>query len=210
MIQIKRLPLGPMQTNCYIVMCENTGQTAVIDPSWDGRALAAALTDGGHNLTHILLTHAHFDHVGGLAELKEAFPEIPVYIHPDAAEQLSQAAMQAMFFGMKLIQPPAAEKNLAEGDIIELGDLRLQVFYTPGHAEGHVSFYLPEFNVIFSGDVLFQGSIGRTDLPGGDHSLLIQIIEDKLLTLPDQTHVLSGHGSPTTIGQERQTNPFLQ
>ncbi|NET74387.1 MAG: MBL fold metallo-hydrolase [Sphaerospermopsis sp. SIO1G2] len=210
MIQIKRLPLGPMQTNCYIVMCENTGHTAVIDPSWNGRAISAALIDGAHDITHILITHAHFDHVGGLAQLKDEFPEVPVYLHPEASEQLSQVATQAMFFGMKIVQPSPAEKELAEGDVIELGDLRLQVLYTPGHAQGHVSFYIPEVDVIFSGDVLFEGSIGRTDLPGADHETLINVITNKLMTLPDRTHVLSGHGNPTTIGQERHTNPFLQ
>ena len=210
MIQIKRLPLGPLQTNCYIVMCEATGHTAVIDPSWDGRALAAALIDGAHDITHILITHAHFDHVGGLAQLKEEFPEVPVYMHPDANVQLSEVATQAMFFGMKLVQPSPAEQEMREGDAIELGDLRLQVLDTPGHAVGHVSLYCQEFDVVFSGDALFQGSIGRTDLPGADHATLIKSINDKLLPLPDRTHVLSGHGNPTTIGEERRGNPFLQ
>ena len=210
MIEIKMLPLGPMQTNCYVVTCSDTQHTAVIDPSWDGRNIAALLTEEGLELTHILLTHAHFDHVGGLGQLKDEYPNVPIYIHPDAVNQLSQATMQASLFGMTIPPVPKPEKTLHEGDTITIGNLKLEVLFTPGHANGHVSLYNRENNVVFSGDALFQGSIGRTDLPGGDFSLLIQSIEEQLLTLPDDTHVLSGHGPATTIGRERVSNPFLQ
>lgn len=204
------LPLGPMQTNCYVVSCSETLHAAVIDPSADGRNLAAMLSDEGLELTHILLTHSHFDHVGGLGQLKEEYPQVPVYCHPDAFPMLAQAPMQAAFFGLKIPDVPQPDKMLHEGDTIHIGNVILDVFDTPGHAPGHVSFYHEQQNVIFSGDVLFQGSIGRTDLPGGNYELLIKTIREKLLTLPDETHVLSGHGAVTTIGAERLNNPFLQ
>lgn len=209
MIQIQQFPLGPMQTNCYLLGCEQTMQAAIIDPSWDGRNIFAAADDGGWDITHILLTHSHFDHVGGLGQLKEE-TNAPIYIHPDAVDMLRNAGMSAAMFGLKMPSVPPPDVMIGEGDTIEVGKLQVTVLYTPGHAPGHVSFYLPDYHVLFDGDVLFQQSIGRTDLPGGDHATLMKTIRDKFLTLPDETHVLSGHGSPTTIGEERMHNPFLQ
>lgn len=210
MIEIRMLTLGPVETNCYIVSCDETGHTAVVDPAHQGRGLAATIRDEGLELTHILLTHAHFDHVGGLAQLKEEYTAVPIYIHPEAVQMLSMAPMQAAMFGLNLPNDvPQPKKMLAEGDVITVGNLRLEVLFTPGHAPGHVSFYEPHYKVLFSGDALFQGSIGRTDLPGGDMALLLKMIREKLLVLPDETQVLSGHGPVTTIGQERVSNPFL-
>ena len=166
------------------------------------------MAENGWEVSHILLTHSHFDHVGGLAELKTA-TNAPIYIHPDAVAMLEMAEMAASRWNIPIIPPPPADKMLAEGDIIEVGKQKLEVLFTPGHAPGHVCFYLREHNVLFDGDVLFQQSIGRTDLPGGNYDLLMQSIVEKLLPLPDETHVLSGHGPATTIGQEKQWNPFL-
>jgi glyoxylase-like metal-dependent hydrolase (beta-lactamase superfamily II) len=209
MIKILHLPLGPLQTNCYILACTQTNQAAAIDPSWDGRAIASAATEQGWTITHILLTHAHFDHVGGLAELKE-LTGAPIYAHPGAAPMLSQADRAAAIWQITLDSPPPPDQWLSEGQKIKVGEQTLELLYTPGHAPGHVCFYLAEQNVLFDGDVLFQGSIGRTDLPGGDYDTLIQNIRQKLLVLPDETIVLSGHGPATTIGRERNSNPFLQ
>ncbi len=209
MIEILQLPLGPLQTNCYILACTETMQAAVIDPSWNGRSIAATLTEKEWVLTHILLTHTHFDHVGGLAQLKEEC-DVPIYVHPEAVEMLRHATSSAARFQLTLPQPPEADIMLAEGDVVEVGNLKLDVLFTPGHAPGHVCFYLPTRNVIFDGDVLFQQSIGRTDLPGGDYKLLMKNIHEKLMVLPDETHVLSGHGAATMIGAERQHNPFLK
>ncbi|MEJ2750800.1 MAG: MBL fold metallo-hydrolase [Anaerolineae bacterium] len=209
MIEIFQLPLGPLQTNCYLLACRVTQQMAVIDPSWNGRAIAQAAADKGCTISHILLTHSHFDHVGGLAELKDAV-NAPIYIHPDAVSMLEQANLSARFFQMSIPDPPPADEMLAEGQLLQIGSLKVHVLFTPGHAPGHVSFHLPEHKVLFDGDVLFQGSIGRTDLPGGDTNLLMRTIWDKLMVLPDETQVLSGHGPATTIGAERQHNPFLQ
>ena len=209
MIQIQQFPLGPLQTNCYLLGCEQTMKAAIIDPSWDGRNIFAAADDGGWEITHILLTHSHFDHVGGLGQLKEE-TNAPIYIHPDAVDMLRNAGMSAAMFGLKMPSVPPPDVMIGEGDTIAVGKLQLKVLYTPGHAPGHVSFYLPDYHVLFDGDVLFQQSIGRADLPGGDQATLMKTIREKFLTLPDETHVLSGHGSPTTIGEERVHNPFIQ
>ena len=209
MLQLMQLPLGPLQTNCYILACEQSMKAAVIDPSWNGQAIAATLDEQGLEATHILLTHAHFDHVGGLSELKRQ-TNAPIYLHPDAISMLQQATMQAAFFGLQIPAPPPPDEMLSEGQIIEVGELKLHVLHTPGHVPGHVSFHLPDHRVIFDGDVLFQQSIGRTDFAGGNHDLLMSSIWDKLMVLPDETQVFSGHGQATTIGDERGLNPFLR
>lgn len=209
MVQIRQLTLGPLQTNCYIVGCEETQLAAVIDPAWDGQGIVAAAEVVGWEITHILLTHSHFDHVGGLQETKDA-TGAPIYIHGDAVEMLGNTTMSAAFFGLRMPAPPAPDEYLANGQIIEIGKLKLHTLLTPGHAPGHVCFHLPEYRVLFDGDVLFKGGIGRTDLPGGDYESLMRSIARDLLPLPDDTRVFSGHGPSTTIGEERLTNPFLQ
>lgn len=209
MLEIQMLPLGPLQTNCYLAACTETEEAAVVDPAWDGEAIAAAAADEGWTITHILLTHAHFDHVGGLSELKEA-TGAPIFIHPDAVEMLRNAPQAASMWGLQVPEPPAADEMVAAGQTIAVGELSLHVLLTPGHAPGHVSFYLPEHDALFDGDVLFQQGIGRTDFPQSDHATLMRSIREELLTLPDHTRVFPGHGNPTTIGDERRRNPFLQ
>jgi hydroxyacylglutathione hydrolase len=209
MIQIQQMTLGPVQTNCYLLGCEESMTAAIIDPSDDGRGIVAAAEQNGWDITHILLTHTHFDHVGGLADVKE-LTKAPIYAHPDSVEMLRNAAMSAALWGFRIPSPPAPDVMVNEGDRIQVGNLRLEVLYVPGHAPGHVAFHLPDYRVIFSGDVLFEDSIGRTDLPGSDHATLMKSIRTKLLTLPDDTRVFSGHGAATTIGQERWSNPFLE
>lgn len=208
MPHIQQLPLGPIETNCYLVACDKTQQAVVIDPAWDGRAIAHQAARQGWTITHILLTHTHFDHVAGLAELKEA-TQAPIYVHPEAVPMLGWAVTSAQLWGITFPTPPGPDHLLAAGDIIQVGELALETLYTPGHAPGHVSFYLREAGVLFCGDVLFRLSIGRTDLPGGDFKQLLQTIQTQLLPLPDETVALSGHGPQTTIGFEREHNPFL-
>lgn len=206
--KIITLPLGPLQTNCYVVGCTTTQKAGVIDPSWNGRGIAKRVEAEGWTVDQILLTHAHFDHVGGLAELK-SLTGAPIYIHPEAVPMLGMAEAAGRAWGFGIEPPPPADELLADQQVIKIGELDLLVLYTPGHAPGHVCFYLEKQGVLFDGDVLFQGSIGRTDLPGGDYNQLMRSIREKLLALPDDTVVLSGHGGSTTIGEERRWNPFL-
>lgn len=208
-IRILHLPLGPLQTNCYVLACTTTNKAAVIDPSWEGHTIASQAQKNGWTITHILLTHAHFDHVGGVGELRSE-TNASIYAHPDTLPMLERAVTSAAMWGFTIDPPPAPDVLLHEGDIIKVGDVEISVLFTPGHAPGHVCFYLPEHKVLFDGDVLFQGSIGRTDLPGGDFDLLMGNINRQLMVLPDETAVLSGHGPITTIGDERRNNPFLQ
>lgn len=209
MIDIKQLPLGPLQTNCYFLGCQTTKRAAIIDPAWDGHAIANMVQKDGYTVTHILLTHSHFDHIGGLAHLKED-TDAPIYAHEKAVPFIEMGAQIARRWGLTMPETPPVDHTIAEGDTIAVGNVSLEVLFTPGHAPGHVCFYLREYDVLFDGDVLFQGSIGRTDLPGGDFTTLMDSIEQKLLPLPDNTQLLSGHGPVTTIGAERHTNPFLQ
>ncbi len=209
MIQVLMMTLGPLSTNSYIVGCEETRLAAVIDPAWSGSAIAATLDEQMWEISHILITHSHFDHVGGLAELKQA-TGAPIYMHRDALEMLQGASMLgSMTAGLKIPQPPLPDHFVREGDLIKVGNIVLEVLDTPGHAPGHVSFLARDHRVLFSGDVLFEGSIGRTDFPGSDHKTLMRSIREKLLTLPEDTRVFPGHGYPTTIGSERRHNPFL-
>ena len=209
MLEVRQMPLGPLQTNAYLLACDETYAAAIVDPSWNGRGIVAAADEAGFEITAILLTHAHFDHVGGLAEVKE-LTGAPIYLHADAVEMLRDATMSAALFGMRFPSPPPPDESLTDGQWLAIGNLEVQVLYTPGHAPGHVSFHLPKYRTIFDGDVLFEGSVGRTDLPGGDYETLMATIRDRLLTLPDETRVFSGHGNPTTIGDERAHNPFLR
>lgn len=208
-LRIMQIPTGPLQTNCYILACTLTNKAAVIDPAWDGQAIMDDINQNGWTVDKILLTHPHFDHVGGLAELK-SLSDAPVYGHEEASPLLSHAKAAAALWNINIDQPSEIDIFVKSGDTIDLGFLSIEVHYTPGHSPGHISFYLPGNNILFDGDVLFEGSIGRTDLPGGDFDVLMATIKDKLLTLPDNTMVLSGHGPRTTIGAERQMNPFLQ
>lgn len=205
---ILQLPLGPLQTNCYLLGCNETQKAAVIDPAWDGRAIYDKAADEEWSVEKILLTHSHFDHVGGLAEIKE-LSNAPISIHPEAVPMLENAVLAGNMWQISIPVPPPPDTLLNDGDTIELGELQLEVLFTPGHAPGHVCFYLRSESVLFDGDVLFRQGIGRTDLPGGDFATLMDSIRQRLMILPDDTIVLSGHGPATTIGQERETNPFL-
>jgi glyoxylase-like metal-dependent hydrolase (beta-lactamase superfamily II) len=209
-IEIRVLTLGIAATNCYIVADTATNEALVIDPVDNAPLLAKTAADAGWTINLILATHAHFDHVLASKELK-AITGAPFYIHADSLPLLQSLPEQGLrFVGKRFPEAATPDRFLTtEPETIELANIRLETLYTPGHAPGHISFYMPEGKILFSGDCLFAGSIGRTDLAGGDYELLMRSIGDKLLPLGDDVRVLPGHMEPTTIGKERLTNPFL-
>ncbi len=209
-IKIKSLTLGPFATNAYLIADSQSGNAILLDPVDDASAILAAAQAEGWTIKLMIATHAHLDHVLASAAIKERL-NVPFYIHEECAAPLDEIPMQGAFFGLGELPAAAQPDRLltSASETIALDSIRLQSLYTPGHAPGHLSFYLAEHKILFSGDSLFAGSIGRTDLPGGDHALLMTSIVDKLMILDDDVQVLPGHMGLTTIGRERKTNPFL-
>lgn len=210
-IEIKVLPnLGLASTNCYIVADPNTNEALVIDPVYNADLIHKTATDAGWTIKLILATHAHFDHVLASKKLKE-LTGAPFLIHEESAPLLELLPQQGVTFtGRPFPEAATPDRWLtSKTETIELGIIKLETLYTPGHCPGHISFYMREGKVVFSGDCLFAGSIGRTDLPGGDYALLMKSIFEQLLPLGDDVQVLPGHMEITTIGKERTTNPFI-
>ena len=205
-LQITRLVVGPLQVNCYILSDPKTSEAVVIDPGDDGSEILKVVKSRGLTVRYIVNTHAHFDHVGANRQVKDA-TGAEILIHKEDDPLLGQTADQARMFGMTAPSSPRADRYVKHGDVITAGEISLRVLHTPGHSSGGIS--LAGEGVVFTGDALFAGSIGRTDLPGGDLMTLIASIKDNLMTLPDGTVVLSGHGPDSTIGEERRENPFL-
>jgi hydroxyacylglutathione hydrolase len=205
---LEGFPTGLLQGNCFIAGCEETKEAMIVDPGDDASEILAALEGKGLTAKLIVLTHEHIDHIGAVKAVRQA-TKAPVAMHPIAYEYTayqSEAAM--MWLGRSLPRMNEPEIWLEEGQEISVGRLTFQVLFCPGHSPGHICLYGE--GVVFSGDVLFQLSIGRFDLPGGDGQELFRSIRDKLFTLPDETLVLPGHGPTTTIGQEKEHNPFLK
>ncbi len=208
-IQTLKLTLGPLQTNCYIVGDTDTGDAIVIDPADQAELLAQTARERDWTIRHILATHGHFDHILASRDLK-AQTGAPFHIH-----RIDLPLLEAMpdrvreWLGIDV--PPAAEADhlVEAGDTITAGGIALDVLFTPGHSPGHVSYVLRSEEIVFSGDCLFLGSIGRTDLPGGDHDRLLRSIVEQLLPLGDAYTVAPGHMHHTTIGYERRNNPYL-
>ena len=208
-LAIKSLTLGPFATNAYLLADTATKNAILIDPVDSAELILAAAADEGWRIKLMLATHAHLDHVLASADIKRDLG-IPFWIHRECAPVLDEVPLQGMYFGLGRLPAPATpDRLLGDDEVIELDGIRLQSLYTPGHAPGHLSFYLEDEQILFSGDTLFAGSIGRTDLPGGDHALLMRSIIDKLMPLDDAVRLLPGHMGATTIGRERRTNPFL-
>lgn len=210
MLSIHTFVLGPVQTNSYLIADDDTGDAVVIDPAWDGHIILGEAQKLGWRIGNLWLTHAHFDHIGGAAEIVEGVNPPPhVALHPEDST-LWRNQGGASFFGMRIDPGPEPTIDLHQGQILNLGSKELEVRHAPGHTLGHVIFYCAQDAVVFCGDVIFRYSIGRTDLPGGDYNTLINSIRTQILTLPDETRLLSGHGPKTTVGEERVGNPFLR
>jgi hydroxyacylglutathione hydrolase len=206
---LEMLTVSPFQENCYIVGDEESKVGAIVDPGDEAARIAMAVEETGLEIGSIILTHAHVDHVGAVVALVDEYA-CPVLMHAEAEPMLNQLPTQAMMMGVRFGKVPTVDHYVEDEEILEVGDLRLRSLYTPGHAPGHLAFYLEDEGLVLSGDALFAGSVGRVDLPGGSMEVLMRSIEERLLTLPDQTVVCSGHGPRTTIGNERASNPFLQ
>jgi hydroxyacylglutathione hydrolase len=205
---LEALTVGPFQENCYVIGDEETGTGTLVDPGDEGTRIALAVEQTGLDIAQIIITHAHIDHVGAVAALADEYA-CPVLMHAEAEPMLQQLPTQAMMMGLRFGKVPVVDRHIEDEEILEVGGLRLKSLYTPGHAPGHLAFYLAEDRLVLSGDALFAGSVGRTDLLGGDMDLLMCSINERLLTLPDETRVLPGHGPESTIGEERAHNPFL-
>lgn len=212
MTQLKAMiiPVTPFAQNCALFWDPETGAGVVVDPGGDVDQIMAAIEAEGVRVERILITHGHIDHIGGAADLAETLG-VPVE-GPHVADRdlIARVAEQAERFGLADAKPVSPDRWLEEGDTVEIAGKSFEVLHCPGHAPGHVVFVDREGRFAIVGDVLFKGSVGRTDLPGGDHATLIRSIREKLLPLGDDVTFLCGHGPHSTIGEERQTNPFLQ
>jgi hydroxyacylglutathione hydrolase len=205
-LEVVTLPNGRFAENCYLVADRATREAIIIDPGEEPETFLAELDTRAWSLKAIWLTHAHIDHILGVDAIKRA-TGVPIHLHPDDRPLYDALPQFGEWVGLAVEAPPPPDVELQSGDHVRVGGCAFEVRHTPGHSPGSVSFVAP--GVVFGGDVLFNGSIGRTDLPGGDHPTLMATIQAHFLSLPDSTVVYSGHGPETTIGIERLTNPWL-
>jgi hydroxyacylglutathione hydrolase len=205
---IETFPVGPLQCNCTLMGDEEAGEAIVIDPGDEVSRIHRRLSALGLKLKQILITHAHIDHVGGALKLK-ALTGAPIYLNENDLPLLEIMSAQAAWLGVETPETAPPDETLSEGRQVGLDSLPALVMHTPGHTEGSICLHFAPLKMVIAGDTLFAGSIGRTDLPGGSFEQIIDSIHTRLLTLPDETKVVPGHGPSTTIGAERKTNPFL-
>ncbi|MDF3030431.1 MAG: hypothetical protein K0R03_989, partial [Moraxellaceae bacterium] len=203
------IPVTPFEQNCTLLWCDATKEAAVVDPGGDLDRIRAAVAAAGVDLRQILLTHAHIDHVGGVAELAEAEGLPIIGPHPGDQFWIDALPQQASRFGFRPARSFTPTRWLAQGDSVAVGKLVLEVRHCPGHTPGHVIFFEPQARLAIVGDVLFAGSIGRTDFPGGHHETLVRSIREQLFTLGDDVQFIPGHGPMSTMGAERRSNPFV-
>lgn len=209
MLKVTYFPLGPVQTNCYFV-ADKDQNCLVIDPGEESEKIIRYIEEEGLKPVAIFLTHGHFDHIGAVDAVRDAF-KVPVYIHEKEQHTLTDPARNgsSRYPGLPLVKNRPADNLIAAGGQMDIGPFTFDMRDTPGHSPGSLSFVFEEDGFAIVGDTLFQGSVGRTDLPGGDTETLLQAIHDELLTLDEEMIVYPGHGGPTTIGEEVRTNPFL-
>jgi glyoxylase-like metal-dependent hydrolase (beta-lactamase superfamily II) len=205
-LEVRTLAVGPFQANCFLVRATSGGSVVVIDPGAEPERIEAGLEEWGADPSAILLTHAHVDHVGGVGQLVQRY-DAPVYLHKDDLPMYTNAAEHGAMFGLRLEMPPPPEVFFEHGGRVAFGDLSFEVRHAPGHSPGGV--VLCGGSEAFVGDCVFAGSIGRTDLPGGDAATLLHSIQKQILTLPATTVLYTGHGPATTVQREAESNPFL-
>lgn len=211
MLEIHTLEVTPFQQNARVIACTGTNEAVVVDPGGDVREILKILTDHSLRCVEIWLTHAHLDHCGGVSELIE-LTGAKLVGHPIERELRANVLKIASLYGLPqsgMRDCPEPDKYIVGGEELTVGKERFSVLFTPGHSPGHVVFYNAKGGVLIAGDTVFAGSIGRTDLPGGDHAALMRSISEKILVLPDDTKVLPGHGPDTTVAKERKHNPFI-
>ena len=202
------LPVGPLQCNCSVIGDNVTREAIVIDPGDDIEGVLALIRKHNLQVKQIVITHAHIDHVGGAMKLRAA-TDAPILLNQNDYALLKMLDVQAAWLGMASPGKVEIDQSVGQADKIRVGSLSADVLHTPGHTEGSVCLYFPLEKKLIAGDTLFAGSIGRTDLPGGSFEEIIQSLHEKVLALPDDTIVIPGHGELTTIGEERESNPFL-
>ena len=206
---LETFPVGPLQCNCTLLGDEEAGEAIVIDPGDEIGRIHRRLIDLGLTLKQILITHAHIDHVGGALKLKR-LTGAPILLNENDLPLLKMMEMQAGWLGIDAPETAPPDESLVDGLVVGLSRFPAEVLHTPGHTQGAVCLHFAPLNLLLAGDTLFAGSIGRTDLPGGNSGQIIDSIHSRLLPLPDETKVIAGHGPSTTIGIERRRNPFLQ
>jgi hydroxyacylglutathione hydrolase len=207
-LNVKTFTAPGFEQNAYIVWLDNGTDAVAIDPGGEAIAMANFLEQNKLQLAAILLTHAHLDHIEGVFKLVRR-TQAPIYLHPEDRRFYDNAALQAAQFGLTVDPPPPADEKLNHGQRLKFGEMAFEVRHVPGHSPGHVIFYAEKAKLAFVGDVVFSGSIGRTDLPGGSFQELMRSIRQQVLSLPDSTKLYSGHGPATTVGEERVGNPFI-
>lgn len=202
------IPVGVLQCNCSIIGDEATHEAMVIDPGADVSRILELIARHGLTVKQIVITHAHVDHIGGAMKLKAA-TGAPILMNEADTAQFKLLDLQSRWLGMPLTEQPTLDQSLSHGDKLHVGSLEAEVLHTPGHTEGSICLYFPLQKKLIAGDTLFAGSIGRTDLPGGNTAKIMQSLRGPVMALPDETEVFPGHGPATTIGEERESNPFL-
>jgi hydroxyacylglutathione hydrolase len=206
---IQKLILGPVSTNSYLLVEPRINEAVVIDPAWDGRSIHREVEKMGCKIKQLWYTHTHFDHFGGTAELVQNLGYTPLIALHSADYDLWKSGGGSATFGFKMDPGPVPDIDISRQQSLSLGEYQFQVFHTPGHSLGSCIYYCASLNVVFTGDLIFYHSVGRTDLPGGDWEALQASIQNAVYTLPEETRILPGHGEETTVREEKDRNPFI-